>query len=98
MVEEMFSTRSGRVTVPNGQTRVIIFGAFKAKTKAIYRIFNSGKEGKEVEITEDGAPLHKLYFKDSVDVVVGDKSIEVTANAGVVAEIVYDLVATFEGT
>ena len=88
------TSRSGRVTIPAAGTKTIVLANLVGNDKAIYRIFNGGKNGDTVTVsivpTGGTVVTHTLIWKDSVDVSVGNQAITVTAGARE-AEIVYDL-------
>lgn len=87
------NSRSGRVVVPATQTKTIIIGGFTGTSKAIYRIFNGGKNGTVVTVTVGtggGAANHTLDWKDSIDLVVDNGDVSITAGANE-ANVIYDL-------
>lgn len=84
------SIRTGRVVIPATQNKTIVLASLVGSKKAIYRIFNGGKDGTTVEIFVAGTKVHDLVWKDSVDLSIGNDDISVTAGANP-AEIVYDL-------
>jgi len=85
------TSRSGRVTLDVGEEKTVIAEGLSGSTHAVYRFFNSGKEGDAVTIRESGGSLSvTLDLRDSVDVPVGKKEILVKAGAKT-AEVVYEL-------
>jgi hypothetical protein len=85
------SSRSGRVLIKASAKKTVIV-AMPGSHMALYRFINSGKEGDTVKILEKGvaAELHKLEWRDSIDVFVKNKDIEIEAGAKD-AEIVVDM-------
>ena len=81
------TSRSGRVTIPTGGEKTVIADGLTGNTHAMYRFFNSGKNGQKIQIWEKGAAqfLAEVEWKDSVDVPVA-KNLPP-------AEVVYDFLA-----
>ena len=90
------TSRSGRVTLEAGEKKPVIAAGLSGNSRAMYRFFNSGKEGSTITIHESTGgtsptltKLADLDFKDSVDVPVTKKEIVVEAGS-TNAEVVYD--------
>jgi len=90
------TSRSGRVTIEATLTKTVIVAGLSGNSRAMYRFFNSGKEGSKITIHESTGgtsptltKLADLDFKDSVDVPVTKKQIVVEAGSQS-AEVVYD--------
>ncbi len=83
--------RSGRVRIPQGESRTIVYVPSGSSAVRYYRVFNSGRN-KEKDITITGAGSAGIPVKpgESIDFGAKNDDIVVTAHTDEDAEVVYD--------